>query len=125
MDKFEAQPCFFFEIASDRTNSTIAIEDSGICLTEHELCELIPNASDAMDSSRYESITDPYNFEAQPNCHIKIASEKTISPIAIDDSGSGIGMTKKGLFVKTASDKTDSAIAIDLVSDLLFALAHW
>ena len=52
------------------------------------LREFISNASDALDKSRYESITDPGKFEGQPNFYIKIIPDKTNSAI------SGIGMTK-------------------------------
>ena len=58
---------------------------------EFFLLELISNASDALNKTRYESITDP----APPNFHIKLSSDKTNSTNTIEDSD--IGMTKNEL----------------------------
>ena len=86
-DTFVALPESYIKIASDRTPSAIAIEDSGICVTKNELRELMPNASDDLDSSRHESIRDPDRFMVQPSSYFKIASDKINSAIAIEDSG--------------------------------------
>ena len=57
--------------------------------------ELFSNASDALDKTRNESITEPDKIEAQPKFHIKIVLDKTNSTLSIEDSG--IGMTKNEL----------------------------
>ena len=64
-------------------------------VSEVFLRELISNASDALDKTRYESITDPEEIEAQPYLCVKITLDKTNSTITIEDSG--IGMTKNEL----------------------------
>ena len=108
-DKFEAQPNFYIKIASGKTNSTFTFEDSGACMTENELRELIPNAFDALDSSWFESFTDPDKFKAQPNFYIQIASNKTNSTIPIEDSGIIVTVNVLRELIPNAADALDSS----------------
>jgi len=84
---------------------------------------VISNASDAWDRIRYEPITDPEKFEAQPNFFIKIFQDMTNSTITIEDFG--IGMTKNesinylGTFAMSATKSFMEAMAAGGVMSMI------
>jgi len=61
------------------------------------LLELISNASDALDKSRYKSVTDPDSaqIDKEPNFIIRIIPDKANNTLTVWDTG--IGMTREEL----------------------------
>ncbi len=56
------------------------------------LRELISNASDAADKLRFEALTDPALFEADPELKIRVSVDKEAKTLTIRDNG--IGMSR-------------------------------
>src|SRR5919106_278651 len=57
------------------------------------LRELVSNASDASDKLRFEAMTDPALFEADPDLRIHVRYDKTARTITVSDNG--IGMSRQ------------------------------
>ena len=57
--------------------------------------ELISNASNALDKTRYESLTDPTKLDSGKELYIKLIPDKNAGTLTIVDTG--IGMTKSDL----------------------------
>ncbi|XP_042396608.1 heat shock protein 90-1-like, partial [Zingiber officinale] len=60
------------------------------------LCELISNASDALDKIQFEGLTDKSKLDAQLELFIRLVPDKANKTLSIINSG--IGMTKAGNF---------------------------
>src|SRR4026208_2578438 len=57
------------------------------------LRELISNASDACDKLRFEALTEPELFEADPDLRIRVWYDKPARALTISDNG--IGMSRQ------------------------------
>jgi molecular chaperone HtpG len=57
------------------------------------LRELVSNASDACDKLRFEALTDPELFEAEPELSIRIAFDRKAGTLTVADNG--IGMSRQ------------------------------